>query len=282
MRVLRSGVLCLLLAVIATAALVHADAAPLQTTEIGQGPTIVFVHGLGGSRTDWLPTVKRLRERFHTVLVDLPGHGGVALPEPFSLESGAEQIDAILARQKGDSTIIVGQGVGGLLALFAVAAHPEHAAGVMLIDTQMKSPIPVSDQQRDQLLRFIDDNYAQFTLMAFSKMGRDSTESARLYAMMSAVPATTIKGYMRHLLAVDGNRNLKAVRTPFALVFSERLWKPGTSWGTVAKSFGYDDTTGAIPHRIANAGMQVMKDQPDTLAAVVADFATRSFAARKK
>ena len=34
--------------------------------------------------------------------------------------------------------------------------------------------------------------------------------------------------------------------------------------------------------RIANAGYMVMQDQPDTLAAVIADFTARTLAAKKK
>lgn len=281
MRLLRLSLAALALAAVVAATRVQADppAAP-QTTELGRGTTIVFLHSLGAGRMDWMPTARKLIGRYRVVLVDLPGHGTSALPDPFSLEAAAEMVDGIIAKQKAESTVVVGQGVGGLIALKAVAAHPEHSRGLLLIDTAIKSPIPVEEQQMTMMQRFMDENYATFLQMAFSKMGRDSTESARLFAMMSAAPPATVKAYLRMLFRADGNPDLKALKTPPSLVFTERMWHSGTSWGTLAKAAGYNDSTFTTPRRMANAGMLVMKDQPDSLAAIVADFANARVAAK--
>lgn len=281
MRLLRLSLAALALAGIVAASRAVADppAAP-QTTELGRGTTIVFLHSLGAGRMDWMPTARKLIGRHRVVLVDLPGHGTSALPDPFSLEAAAEMVDGIVARQKAESTVIVGQGVGGLIALKAVAAHPEHSRGLLLIDTAIKSPIPVDDQQVNMMQRFMDDNYATFLQMAFSKMGRDSTESARLFAMMSATPPATVKAYLRMLFRADGNADLKALKTPPTMLFTERLWPAGVSWGTLAKGAGYNDSTFATPRRLAGAGMLVMKDQPDSLAAIIAEFASAKVAAK--
>ena len=109
--------------------------------ELGKGPTIVLVHELGGNRMTWMPTAKKLIGQYHVVLVDLPGHGGNPLPDPFSLETSAEALDLVLARQNPDSTVIVGKGLGGMLALLALKAHPGRARGLVLIETGLKSPL---------------------------------------------------------------------------------------------------------------------------------------------
>ena len=280
MKSLRPIAALVLLGALALGALAHAADAPapvaLKTTELGHGPTVVFVPGLGGTRLDWMPTAKRLLATHRVVMVDLPGQGDSPLPDPFSLQVAAEALDGVLAKQNADSTVVVGAGVGGLLALLAVSAHPGHARGIVLIDTQVKSPIPVPDQQREQLMRFMDDNYQAFSQMAFSRMGRDSAENARIMTMMAAVPAPTVKAYFRHLIAVDANKDAKALKRPMALVFTDRIWKKGQSWGTVSKGFGWEDSTVAVPRRITDAGYLVMKDQPDTLADLVRRFSAAS------
>lgn len=285
MKSLRPFAALLLLATPLLGALAHAADAPapvaLKVTELGHGPTIVFVPGLGGARLDWMPTAKRLLATHHVVMVDLPGQGDSPLPDPFSLQAAAEALDGVLAAQNPDSTVVVGAGVGGLLALLAVSAHPTHTRGVVLIDTQVKSPIPVPDQQRDQLMKFMDDNYAGFSQMAFSRMGRDSAENVRIMTAMSAVPAATVKAYFRHLIAVDANKDARSLQRPMSLVFTDRIWKPGMAWGTIAKGFGWEDSTIAAPRRIAGAGYFVMKDQPDTLADLVRTFAAAHWAARR-
>ena len=102
-RTIAALVACALLAPAA-----RAGDAGLETLELGSGPTVVLVPGLGGTRMDWLPTVKRLRDQFHCVMVEIPGQGKSPLPDPFSLPAAAEALDAVVAKQKADSTIVVG------------------------------------------------------------------------------------------------------------------------------------------------------------------------------
>jgi pimeloyl-ACP methyl ester carboxylesterase len=270
-----------LVAMVATSTLVQADGAGLQTLVLGTGPTVVLVPGLGASRMDWLPTVKRLKERFRCVMVEIPGQGTSPLPDPFSLQAAAGALDAVVAQQKGDSTIIVGDGVGGILALMSASAHPDHQRGVMLIDTHVKSPMQIEDQQREGMMRYIDANYDAFLQAAFKRMGRDSTESARLYAMMAAVPPVTVKAYLREMISMDANRDLRNLTVPLAIAVTDSVWKPGRSWGTCARQLGMDDTTRVTGVRISNSGPMVMKDQPDTLAALITSFAERGFATKK-
>jgi pimeloyl-ACP methyl ester carboxylesterase len=258
-----------------------ADAPGVKTLDIGTGPTVVLVPSLGGSRTDWLQTVKRLREHYHCVVVNIAGQEDNPLPDPFSLQAAAAQLDGVVAMQKPDSTIVVGMGVGGLLGLMVAVAHPDHLRGVMMIDAQIKSPVPIPEQERDQVVKFMDDNYDQFAHFAFAKMGRDSVENSKLFAMMTAVPANTVKAYFRQLMGVDGNSDLHALKVPLALAFTDRLWKPGMSWGTFAKALGYEDSTIAVPRRLNGAGPFVAKEQPDTLAALVSAFAQRAYAGKK-
>lgn len=282
MRFTRLGIAVLVLAGAVTAALAAGPRPSLQVTEMGTGgASMVLVHGMGGTRTDWLPLLKRLKDRYRLVMVELPGHGSSPLPEPFSLEAAADQLDSVLALQKPESTIVVGHGLGGMLALKAMARHAGRARGLVLIDAALKSPIPVEDQQIKQLVRFMDENYPTFSQMAFAKMGRDSAESAILYAKMAAVPPVTVKSFMRNLLLADANGDLKSLGLPVELVFTERTWKSGQTWGEVAKRFGFEDTTVAVPRRVANAGMLVVKDQPDTLAAILAGYGAARLGAAK-
>jgi len=98
------------------AAVALAEPATLATTGQGRGPTLLFLHGMGGTRDNWKPAVEKL-SGYHVVLADLPGHGRSSLPDPFSLEAAAEQVAATLRTLKAESTVVVGQGIGGVLAL---------------------------------------------------------------------------------------------------------------------------------------------------------------------
>lgn len=250
--------------------------------ELGKGPTIVLVHELGGNRMTWMPTAKKLMGQYHVVLVDLPGHAGNPLPDPFSLETSAEALDLVLARQSPDSTVIVGKGLGGLLSLLALKAHPAHARGLVLIETGLKSPLPVSDQRIKYFQEALDENYDEMMKMIYPRLGRDSLQGMTIHAMVMQVPPQTMKAYWSALLTADASSAVKALQAPYLFVGTDRLFKGGQSAGAALRSLGYEDTSAVPVRRIANAGYMVMQDQPDTLAAVIADFAARTLAAKKK
>ena len=43
--------------------------------EVGSGPTLLLLHGAGGSTQSWRHIAPRLAERAHVVALDLPGQG---------------------------------------------------------------------------------------------------------------------------------------------------------------------------------------------------------------
>jgi len=289
-RTRRFARIALLLAIPAVALLARALLAPppliadtpvtLETTEFGHGPTIVFLHGLGGARMGWMPVARPLLAGHRIVLVDLPGHGESPLPDPFSIEAAAAALDAVLARFAPDSTFLVAQGVGGIIALKDVQAHPGRVKGLVLVDVAVKSTLPVTDQEKPQFLSFIDQNYDAFLKMMFVRMGRDSAQGVALHAQAAQVPPATIKAYVRALLSVDASSALKELEPRLVLIATGRFWPADKDWPTVAKLMGYDDPGAIAVERIVSSGLVVAKDQPDSLAALVSRFAATTLSPR--
>ncbi|HEX2032023.1 MAG TPA: alpha/beta fold hydrolase, partial [Actinomycetota bacterium] len=52
----------------------------LSAFVLGDGPTVVLLHGLGATKLSWLPLMSPLAERFRVVAPDLPGHGESSKP----------------------------------------------------------------------------------------------------------------------------------------------------------------------------------------------------------
>jgi len=262
------------------ATLVHAGPVALKTTELGRGPTVVFVPGLGSSRTDWLPTARKLLGRYRIVLVDLPGHGESPLPDPFSFAIAGEALDAVFAKQNPESTIVVAHQMGGRPVLAALAAHPGRVKGVVLIDVPVGLPIPIDDQQKKQFLDFMDQNYDMVANRMFGNLGRDTTQSKAIYTAFSQTPAATVKAFIREAFYTDGNKDAKMLKIPARFVFSSRIWKQGQTSGATFKQYGWEDTTAAAV-RVPESAYWAMKDQPDTLAAIIGEFAAARIAAKK-
>lgn len=276
----RLSLLAITALTVAFAVPLHAEPVALKTTELGRGPTIVFVHSLGLSRTDWMPTARKLISRNRIVLVDLPGHGDSPLPDPFSFAAAGEALGAVLARFNPDSTIVVGHQFGGRVALAALAAHPERAKGLVLIDTPVGIPVQIDDQQKKQFLAFMDRSYETVAQMMFSKLGRDTTQSKDLYAMISQTQPATIKAFVREGFYSDGNKDAKSLKMPVRMFATSRVWKDTDTPGAVLKALGWEDTTSTVK-RIPDSASWVMKDQPDSLAAWIGAFAAERVAAKK-
>lgn len=61
--------------------------------EVGEGPALVFLHGLGGNSASWEPQLAEFSPRFRTVAWDLPGFGASDPPpiaEPATSDYGRE------------------------------------------------------------------------------------------------------------------------------------------------------------------------------------------------
>ena len=259
------------------------SAAPvvLKTSEFGRGPTIVLLHALGSGRMVWMPTAKKLLTGHRVVMVDLPGHGESALPDPFTLGACAEALDQVLAKQKPDSTVLVAHGMGGLIALHEVQAHPDRVKGLVVIDAATKFPTPIPEQQQQFFLRMLDTNYDDMLKTMMMGQGRDSAQGNELYSQAQTVPAATIKAYLKAALNADASSALKKLKPAFLFVGSGKRWPSGKDWPTLAKEMGYDDPAAVTARRLAEGGPLIMKEQPDSLSTVIREFAARAIAAKK-
>lgn len=248
----------------------HAAPGALKTLELGNGPAIVFVHELGGRGMTWLPVAKQLLAGHRVVLVDLPGHGDSPMPESFTLAAAAEALDQVLAAH--DRPVVVGHGVGGLIALYAAKAHPGHVKGLVLVETGARG-LDVPEQQKKAFMDFVDREYDAFLRTMYTGLARDSAQAITVHAQASLVPAATFKAYLRELLYADPSQAAKGLATPVLFVGSGKRWSEKQDWAAVARERGLHLARRATGVRIADAGHFVMIDQPDTLAARVGAFA---------
>ena len=100
----------------------------------GEGPVVLLIHGMAGSSRTWRD-VMPLLARDHTVLApDLLGHGESAKPMgDYSLGAFASGLRDLMGVLGLDRATIVGQSLGGGVAMQLAYQHPELAERLVLV-----------------------------------------------------------------------------------------------------------------------------------------------------
>ena len=102
----------------------------------GQGAPVVLLHGLGASVVTWAYNIRPLAERYAVYAVDLPGHGDSAKPDArYDLEEGVVFLSAFMKALGLEGAALIGNSMGGLLALATAERHRELAKALVLVDS---------------------------------------------------------------------------------------------------------------------------------------------------
>ncbi len=105
----------------------------------GDGPVLVFSHGLLMDGSMFAPQVAAFRDRFRCITWDERCHGKTATDGPveaFSYYDSANDLAALLRHLDIPRAVFVGMSQGGYLSLRAALKHPELVRALVLIDTQ--------------------------------------------------------------------------------------------------------------------------------------------------
>jgi pimeloyl-ACP methyl ester carboxylesterase len=127
----------------------------LRIVERGHGAPIVFVHGLGTSAATWDACAGLLAVRFHTVAVDLLGHGRSPVPDDpaeYTRDRALADLDDVVADLDAPA-VLVGHSLGGYLALAHAATRPGVARGIVVLNTGPGFRDPVKREEWNERSR---------------------------------------------------------------------------------------------------------------------------------
>jgi pimeloyl-ACP methyl ester carboxylesterase len=109
----------------------------------GQGEPLVLLHGIGTNGTIWRRVIPSLAAERIVVAPDLPGLGrSDAADAEFDLDAVAGALSAELARRASAPFDLVGNSLGGAIALLLAARHPELVRRLVLVSPAGFTPRP--------------------------------------------------------------------------------------------------------------------------------------------
>lgn len=263
-----------LISLLASLAWPSAFAADLSFKKEGNGPGVLLIHGLGGSKEAWTEISKRMKKDHTVVSVDLPGHGDSKNIAP-PLKENAADLDAIgadiaklIRKLKLEPALIVGHSIGGAIAIRAALADPKAVRGIILVDSTL-APLPKSFT--DKFQKDLDTNAASALGEFFGGLCKGEAQKARLLKDASKVQVPVLKAYVRALGSDSLGTRGPAIQVPVTLFASTVLPDP-TKEKEALKQLGFEGIPKFNVSYFVDAWHWIMWDDPDTFEILFNDF----------
>ena len=101
----------------------------------GTGRPLLMVHGLGGSALNWMAVGPEIAEDYHALAIDLAGFGRTPLFRRLAaVGANAELVHEFIEKVIGEPVVIMGNSMGGHIAVLEAAAHPASVTAAILVD----------------------------------------------------------------------------------------------------------------------------------------------------
>ena len=104
--------------------------------DAGSGETLLLIHGMAGSSETWRAVIPQLAKKYRVIAPDMLGHGQSDKPRgDYSLGAFAVWLRDLLDELGVTRATIVGQSLGGGVAMQFVYQHPDYCQRLVLISS---------------------------------------------------------------------------------------------------------------------------------------------------
>lgn len=113
---------------------VEVDGLELRVRSDGEGPAVLFVHGLGSAGQSWTPVADLAADDIHAIAPDLPGFGRSEKPRrTYTPAFLAETLVSLVDELGIETTHVVGTSLGGQVALELALRRPDRVGRVVAV-----------------------------------------------------------------------------------------------------------------------------------------------------
>jgi len=260
----------------------------VAVTDVGSGPPVVLLHGLGCGKRMWFHQIRALRRRFRVIAYDLRGHGQSDAPgeaTDYSAAHLARDFIGVLDALKIERAGVVGFSLGGGPALALAAGRPERVSRLVLADVGAGADDPVKVEGLARrwvaLIRqaLVDQGAADELVceMLRSELFKHyARRSARCRDHMAAlIRATPLDGLRFSLSEIVVKRKslfrvasvLQSIRAPTLVLCGEQDYMCTKSSRLLAQTI-----PGAMLKVIKNSGHMSPLEQPAAFTAALLEF----------
>ncbi len=110
--------------------------ANIKYFEAGHGPAVILLHGLGSVKEIWMANFGALAAKYHVYAIDQIGFGRSDKPLlDYTIATFVDFLQGFMQSQNLGKATLVGNSLGGWIALDFVAKHPDMVDKLVLVDS---------------------------------------------------------------------------------------------------------------------------------------------------
>jgi pimeloyl-ACP methyl ester carboxylesterase len=199
------------------------DGVEIVYTVAGHGTvSLVFIHGGLASRSFWAEQLSALSDRYCTVAVDLAGHGASGHNrKTWSIDAFGEDIRAVVEALDLQRIVLIGNSLGGPVALHAARLLKGRAIGVIGVDTLHDATQKVTSVEA----RASADHYRKDFVKTCREMveilfhqGQERKLRDWAEAQMLAMPPDVVISMMEGFAGYDAEEAFRAAGVPIRAI----------------------------------------------------------------
>ncbi len=258
--------------------------------ETGEGPTIVFIHGILVNSALWREVIPSLAQHFRCIAPDLPlGGHRVPLNQHADLSPGgvAQLVSDLLETLDLRDVTLVGNDTGGAICQIVVAKHPERLSRLVLTNCDAyEAFFPLFLRPFHYGAKFFDRRFVD--ALSWTLRARFAQRILMWTVAKRRMDATVLDAYMEPLIREPGVRRdltkfLSKVSNRYTLdaahTFGSFDHPVLIAWGENDFFFSpklarrlQRDFPDATLHFVPNSRAFVPEDRPERLAESIRDF----------
>jgi 3-oxoadipate enol-lactonase len=249
------------------------DALPVAWREAGDGPLVVFLHGLGTTRTGFDPQLVALSDDYRCAAWDMPGYGlspapAYALTYPLLADAVAAFIETLGAT----SAHLAGLSMGGQIALHTALRHPNRVRSLALLDSSPAFGLDGTDPEAWKRLRLdaldageTPASMAEAVLRSIMAPDASTSAVAAAVASMQRISPDGLRAAVELLPSHDVRPRLGEVRAPTLVLVGEHDEETPLAYSEALA----DGIRGARLQIIPGAGHIANLEAPDAVTAAL-------------
>lgn len=185
----------------------------------GSGRPVVLLHQIGSSSLIWKHQVDALSEKYHMILVDYYGHGNCSeVPDHISIEKTAEALNQRLEEMKIKNAVLVGHGLGGMIATELAFHNHDKVVRLILIDMLPRRKSFKLIRQLD--LEQLERNRTAVLQAHYKQLVEDDVLRDAVVKEALLTNERAYYYYMKELLEMDYTQKLNSLRVPIHYFYS--------------------------------------------------------------